>query len=186
MNKNCLLIIVLSFFVATNTSLLLAQTVKSNESKDHTDKTVTVKGRLVQNNRQKFKIDFTELSAKLNQVVQAPQPTPPENWEEMSREQRAEWQTKFVESAAGKALIEKRKKIFEAAAKFDLNVEDNGNFVVYDVEPGTYGMRGRAEKELGGKLFVFEVFGEIQVKDCLLYTSPSPRDQRGSRMPSSA
>ena len=25
-----------------------------------------------------------------------------------------------------------------------------------------------------------------QCKDCLLYTSPSPRDQRGSRMPSSA
>ena len=25
-----------------------------------------------------------------------------------------------------------------------------------------------------------------QVTDCLLYTSPSPRDQRGSRMPSSA
>ena len=27
--------------------------------------------------------------------------------------------------------------------------------------------------------------GEL-TKDCLLYTSPSPRDQRGSRMPSSA
>ena len=26
----------------------------------------------------------------------------------------------------------------------------------------------------------------MQVVDCLLYTSPSPRDQRGSRMPSSA
>ena len=25
-----------------------------------------------------------------------------------------------------------------------------------------------------------------KAKDCLLYTSPSPRDQRGSRMPSSA
>ena len=25
-----------------------------------------------------------------------------------------------------------------------------------------------------------------QAKNCLLYTSPSPRDQRGSRMPSSA
>ena len=25
-----------------------------------------------------------------------------------------------------------------------------------------------------------------QLDDCLLYTSPSPRDQRGSRMPSSA
>ena len=27
---------------------------------------------------------------------------------------------------------------------------------------------------------------EVEVTDCLLYTSPSPRDQRGSRMPSSA
>ena len=26
----------------------------------------------------------------------------------------------------------------------------------------------------------------IKLSDCLLYTSPSPRDQRGSRMPSSA
>ena len=26
----------------------------------------------------------------------------------------------------------------------------------------------------------------VQVTSCLLYTSPSPRDQRGSRMPSSA
>ena len=28
--------------------------------------------------------------------------------------------------------------------------------------------------------------GPGMIKDCLLYTSPSPRDQRGSRMPSSA
>ena len=27
---------------------------------------------------------------------------------------------------------------------------------------------------------------EDRLNDCLLYTSPSPRDQRGSRMPSSA
>ena len=27
---------------------------------------------------------------------------------------------------------------------------------------------------------------EKKVNNCLLYTSPSPRDQRGSRMPSSA
>ena len=29
-------------------------------------------------------------------------------------------------------------------------------------------------------------FDKAQAKACLLYTSPSPRDQRGSRMPSSA
>ena len=33
----------------------------------------------------------------------------------------------------------------------------------------------------------FKYIAEImQTEDCLLYTSPSPRDQRGSRMPSSA
>ena len=31
-----------------------------------------------------------------------------------------------------------------------------------------------------------EASGSVEVCVCLLYTSPSPRDQRGSRMPSSA
>ena len=30
------------------------------------------------------------------------------------------------------------------------------------------------------------LYCEVDGKTCLLYTSPSPRDQRGSRMPSSA
>ena len=43
-----------------------------------------------------------------------------------------------------------------------------------------------------GALLLFGVLVSIppiaraQDSDCLLYTSPSPRDQRGSRMPSSA
>ena len=42
-----------------------------------------------------------------------------------------------------------------------------------------------ANHPLAGKSLRFVV--EItDIRDCLLYTSPSPRDQRGSRMPSSA
>ena len=39
-----------------------------------------------------------------------------------------------------------------------------------------------------GRLFTdsAEVRAMMLVEGCLLYTSPSPRDQRGSRMPSSA
>ena len=38
-----------------------------------------------------------------------------------------------------------------------------------------------------GRIFFIELNGEFRVfLPCLLYTSPSPRDQRGSRMPSSA
>ena len=36
----------------------------------------------------------------------------------------------------------------------------------------------KAAKMLGHQVFISDI--------CLLYTSPSPRDQRGSRMPSSA
>ena len=39
--------------------------------------------------------------------------------------------------------------------------------------------------EEGGKL-ASEVLAPLNASGCLLYTSPSPRDQRGSRMPSSA
>ena len=43
---------------------------------------------------------------------------------------------------------------------------------------------GDSEASGGENDATFFVFDDD--KDCLLYTSPSPRDQRGSRMPSSA
>ena len=44
-------------------------------------------------------------------------------------------------------------------------------------------------RELRGRAFYIKPSDEkreARKKACLLYTSPSPRDQRGSRMPSSA
>ena len=41
------------------------------------------------------------------------------------------------------------------------------------------------QKEMGGLAKIAAAVREHRVL-CLLYTSPSPRDQRGSRMPSSA
>ena len=40
--------------------------------------------------------------------------------------------------------------------------------------------------DFAGKIDHTRVFEPISRNSCLLYTSPSPRDQRGSRMPSSA
>ena len=46
----------------------------------------------------------------------------------------------------------------------------------------------RIEEELQEKNAIIDVLEKeaIDKEICLLYTSPSPRDQRGSRMPSSA
>ena len=43
-----------------------------------------------------------------------------------------------------------------------------------------------AQKDLGISIPEEALEAYLQVKDCLLYTSPSPRDKRQSRMPSSA
>ena len=41
-------------------------------------------------------------------------------------------------------------------------------------------------KAINAKVRLFGRIGQALIEACLLYTSPSPRDQRGSRMPSSA
>ena len=59
----------------------------------------------------------------------------------------------------------------------------NGNEVVADVDVGTTLMEAALDNDIP------EIIGECGgclSCACLLYTSPSPRDQRGSRMPSSA
>ena len=43
-------------------------------------------------------------------------------------------------------------------------------------------LRGLAFFDAGQRSF----YSKEPIRNCLLYTSPSPRDQRGSRMPSSA
>ena len=60
-------------------------------------------------------------------------------------------------------------------------------------KPSTHIKYGEASAVLAGSSLLtlaFEIITEkkypVHSKICLLYTSPSPRDQRGSRMPSSA
>ena len=62
-----------------------------------------------------------------------------------------------------------------------LNLKDSG----MDVIVGLYKGSKSESKAISDGLQVFSV-SEACEKACLLYTSPSPRDQRGSRMPSSA
>ena len=54
-----------------------------------------------------------------------------------------------------------------------------GNVITKDIQEGCTVMHDQAEK-------LKVRFGSALAEDCLLYTSPSPRDKRQSRMPSSA
>ena len=64
--------------------------------------------------------------------------------------------------------------------------EDFGIFLSQSDTSGTFGF---GVSELPDSQFSFTALLAAQLQSlylCLLYTSPSPRDQRGSRMPSSA
>ena len=58
----------------------------------------------------------------------------------------------------------------------------------YHVEAGTHGIVAVGTTGESSTLMVDEHLAVIEhtIKVCLLYTSPSPRDKRQSRMPSSA
>ena len=134
---------------------------KKRESKD-----ATIKGRIVQHENIKFRLDLTELGCMLNQQIKLPDPKVPEKeWPKMTQKQREEWVKKFEASEEGKRFIANRKKLIESAENIEIQVEENGSFVVYDVPRGEYGLRGRAEKKIDGKDYVFEVFGKFSVKD---------------------
>jgi peroxiredoxin len=83
----------------------------------------------------------------------------------MSVDDRQKWVSEFEASDRGKEFLSDRQKRIQSAARFELQIEDNGNFVVYDVPAGVYGLRGRIEKVVSEKNYVFEVFGQIEVSN---------------------
>ena len=93
----------------------------------------------------------------------------------------------FVFAMAGEIDVENILPILLfRGARFDfrhVDLELIEGFEGFDQRTGLIADR----KEDGGAVVAGRWTGFLgNNKDCLLYTSPSPRDQRGSRMPSSA
>ena len=126
----------------------------------------TVRGRIVQHESRTFKIDLNEMKPVIIEQVKLPEPPVPEDrWPKMKPEEQQKWVRDFETSDRGKKFLADRKLRLENANRFELKVEKNGSFVVYDVPKGTYGFRGRLEKKLAEKTYVFEVFGRIDIED---------------------
>ena len=68
------------------------------------------------------------------------------------------------------------------------DVQENSSKELFTVMSTFAGAGGSSTgyKLAGGKVLVSNEFVEHAYNSCLLYTSPSPRDLQGSRMPSSA
>ena len=79
----------------------------------------------------------------------------------------------------------KKAALMLAQESFEKNYQNNFQGSVDEARP----MNNRPDKKVGLFKGFSKMFSQLTSKQaylCLLYTSPSPRDQRGSRMPSSA
>ena len=108
-------------------------------------------------------VPYGDIVAKLREKVKLPDPPLPQGFSEWKRAEKLDWLKKFLKTNAGKKYVEKKTELIEAARTFDINFEEDGTFVIYDVPVGTYGIQGRVDKEIGGTDYGFEVFGEIQI-----------------------
>ena len=77
-----------------------------------------------------------------------------------------------------------RVKVLEP--KIDINKKDNRIHIIIPVEEGPQFRINSIEVKGDNTVPHDEIKKRILTKNCLLYTSPSPRDQRASAMPSSA
>ena len=126
----------------------------------------SVKGRFVQSKNKKHQIEFSEFKIKLIEQVVLPDAKPPANWAEMSQQQRVDYIEAFKKSKEGKQLLEKREEILAKRNIFDVKIEPNGKWVVFDVPPGRYGIvNGRIDKQLGERKFAYELFGQFVVSE---------------------
>ena len=85
-------------------------------------------------------------------------------------------------------------QVQEVADKFQGVITENGGQIVNSEAWGLKKLAYPIQKKTTGFYFLIEFTGEgsivntleTQYRRCLLYTSPSPRDPKTSRMPSSA
>ena len=139
-----------------------AQQAQQEDAADQEENLATVRGKIEWTD-DSIAFDLSEFKPVMEEQVQL-KPFPlPVNWAEMQLEERQAWMSEFQDSAAGKELIAQRQQQFEQRLIFDLEVDDEGEFTLFDVPSRTYGIRARVDKEVDGKTFAIEVFGQVAV-----------------------
>lgn len=125
---------------------------------------VVLNGRIDQSmNAEKFQVNLKTIKTTLNQQVQLARAPFPRDWDSYPPEKKVQWIKAFEKSPRGKAFLAKNKKLIDDAPAFNLRFNKEGEFIVYDVPPGVYGLQGRVDKEIGKVNYAFEVFAEIKV-----------------------
>lgn len=147
-------------------SAVCQETVKEPEveiTDAATEELVTVAGQFVNQQTQLTEFELSELEATLVQLVDFKQPELPGDWQTITVEQRQKWIADFEASDDGKAMIAANQKLMDEQTIIELDIESDGKFIAYDVPRGQFNLQAMAEKEVDGKTYIVQAFGQITV-----------------------
>lgn len=124
---------------------------------------VTVMGQFVPPSMELPGFDIHTLKSRIVQIVDFRQPPFPENWKEMTPDQRRAWATEFENSAEGKALIETNKAIDAGRAIIELVIDDSGKFIDYDLPRGRFILEAAVSVEAGGNVYIVQTSRKFEI-----------------------
>ena len=192
-NLSRIFLLSISFVIACIITTQPCSAQRRQRKKDDT----TIKGKVTLDRRYKrswngdnLSVDLTKITGKLREYVVLPPPKYPAGYKKWTPQQLVEWQDKFAATDAGKKVIERNQKLLDAANSFDIQVERDGSFVVYDVPAGEYAIQGRYDRAIGDLNYAYEIFGKLTVdKDvdnmtlAPIQIEVTPQYQRGMPAP---
>lgn len=125
----------------------------------------TVRGKLIVPEKWAASVRPEELEMKLAEKLLMEEPPLPDGWNEMEPAKQVEWWDEFQASDAGKQFLAAQQKRFMNRRVLNAVVESDGTFAVYDVPAGIWDFRAEVRKELPEHDVIFEIFGELTVKE---------------------
>ena len=152
------LMLAVGFLAITSMGVVWAQ----DEAVEEEGSGVRVRGQLVVSDAE-LKLDLADIEMTLEQIVEAPTPPLPPNFESLTIEQRQKWYQDFQASEAGKQYQANLAKIDAARKKFTAKSDAEGKFAFEGAFPGNFGLFGQKEFVVDGKTFLADFFAEVPV-----------------------
>lgn len=155
------------FLILLATDLIGQEPASDPQTQEQEEKTeaakVTVMGQFVPPSMELPGFDIRTLKSRIVQIVDFRMPPVPENWKEMTPEQRKAWATEFENSAEGKALIETNKAIDAGRAIVELVIDDSGKFIDYDLPRGRFFLEAAVSVEADGKVYIVQTSRQFEI-----------------------
>lgn len=137
---------------------------QSQKQSAQTPKLATVKGQVAIPDAWKATIKADAIPLEMIAQVEIPDPKFPDNWQQMTVAEQEAWWQKFEQSEEGQAYIREGQAKIDNAPRFKVRIEADGRFVVFDVPPAVYILRGRLDQKVNNQDYAFELFGELVVQ----------------------